>query len=64
MGRLKRLGRLGGAPTLICLVCSAALEALGIAWTESPLIQHAKSERVGCWLSEPLDTLIGDVLAV
>ena len=26
-------------------------------------IQHAKSEKVGCWRSEPLDTLIGGVLA-
>ena len=26
-------------------------------------IQHAKSEEVGCRLSEPLDTLIGGVLA-
>ena len=29
----------------------------------SALIQHVKSEEVGCWTSEPLDSLIGGVLA-
>ena len=41
-------------------MCSAALKAFG---TVSVMIQHANSEEVGCWLSEPLDTLIGGVLA-
>ena len=45
-------------------MCSAALEAFGTAWTASAPTQHAKSENVGCWPSEPLDTLIGCVLAV
>ena len=38
-------------------MCSAALEAFGAAWTLSAPIQHAKSEEVGCWPSEPLDSL-------
>ena len=44
-------------------MCSAALEAFGATRTFSAPIQHAKSEKVGCQLSEPLDTLIGGVLA-
>ena len=44
-------------------MCSAALEAFGDARTLSDPIQHAKSEEVGCGPSEPLDSLIGDVLA-
>ena len=44
-------------------VCSAALEAFGAARTLSAPIQHAKSEEVGCGSSEPLDSLIGGVLA-
>ena len=39
------------------------LEAFGAARTLSDLIQHAKSEEVGCRPSEPLDTLTGDLLA-
>ena len=48
----------------ICSLCSAALEAFRAARTLSAPIQHAKSEKVGCWPSEPLDNLIGCVLAV
>ena len=44
-------------------MCSAALEAFVVTRTLSAPIQHAKSERVGCRLSEPLDSLIGGVLA-
>ena len=44
-------------------MCSAALEAFGAARTLSAPIQHAKSEEVGCRTSEPLDSLIGGVLA-
>ena len=44
-------------------MCSAALEAFGATWTSSAPIQHAKSEEDGCQLSEPLDSLIGGVLA-
>ena len=44
-------------------MCSAASEAFGAARTLSAPIQHAKSEEVGCWPSEPLDSLIGGVLA-
>ena len=47
-----------------CSVCSAALEAFGAAQTLSALIQHAKSEEVGCWPSEPLYPLSGYALAV
>ena len=57
VGHLKRLGRLGRVWEQICSVCSAA-------WTVSAPIQLAKSDKVGCWPSEPLDTLIGCVLAV
>ena len=56
VGRLKRLGKLGGVRDQICSVCSAALEAFGTAWTASAPIQHVKSEEV----SE--DSLIGGVL--
>ena len=38
-------------------------EDFGTARTASALIQHAKSEKVGCCSSEPLDSLIGGVLA-
>ena len=62
VGHLKRLGRLRRDREQICSVCSAVLEAFGAAWTLSALIQHAKSEVVGCRLSEPLDSLIGGVL--
>ena len=48
----------------MCSVCSAVSEAFGTVRTASAPIQHAKSEKVGCWPSEPLDTLIGCVLAV
>ena len=44
-------------------MCSAALEAFGAARTLFAPIQHVKSEEVGCWTSEPLDSLIGGVLA-
>ena len=63
VGGLKSLGRLGRGREQICSVCSAALEAFGAARTLSAPIQHAKSEKVGCWPSEPLDSLIGGVLA-
>ena len=63
VGCLKRLERLGQGRQLICLVCSAGSEAFGAVPTSSDLIQHAKSEEVGCQPSEPLDTLIGGVLA-
>ena len=45
-------------------MCSAALEAFGTMWTAPASIQLAKSEKVGCRPSEPLDNLIGCVLAV
>ena len=64
VGRLKRLGRLGRGREQICLVCSAVLEAFGVARTLSAPIQHANSEKVGCQLSVPLDSLIGCMLAV
>ena len=63
-GHLKGLGRLGRGQEQICLVCSATFEAFGAARTLSAPIQHAKSEEVGCRPSEPLDSLIGDVLAI
>ena len=44
-------------------MCSAALETVGTAWTESAPIRHA-SEEVGCRPSEPSDALIGCVPAV
>ena len=44
-------------------MCSAALEAFGVARTLSVPIQHAKSEEEGSQTSEPLDSLIGSVLA-
>ena len=47
----------------ISLVCLAALDVLGAAWTLSALIQEAKSGEVGCRTSEPLDSLIDGVLA-
>ena len=43
--------------------CSAALEAFGTTRMLSALIQHAKSEKVDCRPSEPLDCLTGCVLA-
>ena len=43
-------------------MCSAASEAFGAARTLSAPIEHAKSEEVGRWTSEPLDSLIGGVL--
>ena len=60
-GRLKRLERLGRGREQICLVCSGVSEAFGAARTL--LDQHAKSEEVGRRTSEPLDSLIGGVLA-
>ena len=36
------------------LLCSAALEAFGTAWTVSAPIQNAMSEKVGCCSAEPL----------
>ena len=62
VGCLKRLGRLGRAQEQIYSVCSAAFEALRTARTVSAPIQHAKSKKVGSWLSEPLASLIGGVL--
>ena len=44
-------------------MCSAVLEAFGATRTSSDPIQHAKAEEVGCRPSEPLDSLIGVVLA-
>ena len=61
VGRLKRLERLGRGREQICLVCSGVSEAFGAARTL--LDQHAKSEEVGRRTSEPLDSLIGGVLA-
>ena len=63
VGRLKHLGRLGQGREQICSVCSAALEAFGAARMLSAPIKHVKSEEVGCRPSEPLDSLIGGVLA-
>ena len=63
IGRLKRLERLGRGREQICLVCLAVFEAFGATRTLSALIQHAKSEEMGCRPSEPLDSLIGGVLA-
>ena len=48
----------------ICSVCLVALEASGAVWTASAPIQHAKSKGVGCWPTEPLDSLIGCVPTV
>ena len=62
-GHLKHLGRLGRGREHFCLVCSAASRSFGAVRTLSDLIQHAKSEGVGCRTSEPLDSLIGSVLA-
>ena len=45
-------------------MCSAALEVFGAAQTLSAQIQHAKSEKVGCQLSELLDSLLGCMPAV
>ena len=45
-------------------MCSAAFEAFGAARTLSALIQDAKSDKVGCRPSEPLDSLLGCVLAL
>ena len=39
----------------ICLVCSPALEAFRAALRLSSPIQHAKSEEVGCRMSESLN---------
>ena len=39
-------------------MCSAAFEAFVTMPTASAPIQHGKSKKVGCWLSEPLDSLI------
>ena len=44
-------------------MCSGASEAFGAARTLSDPIQHVKSEEVGCRMSEPLDSLIGGLLA-
>ena len=63
VGHLKHLERLRRGREQICLVCSAASEAFGAAWTLSAPIQHAKSEEEGCRTSEPLDSLIGCVPA-
>ena len=62
-GCLKRLERLGRGREQICSVCSAVLEAFGAARMPSAPNQHAKSEEVCCQMSEPLDSLIGGVLA-
>ena len=62
-GRLKCLGRLVRGWEQICSVCSAASEAFGAVRTLSDPIQHAKSEEVGCWPLEPLNSLIGGVIA-
>ena len=43
-------------------MCSAASEAFVAVRTLSAPIQYVKSEEVGCWPSEPLDSLIGDLL--
>ena len=43
-------------------MCSGASEAFRAAWTLSDPTEHAKSEEVGRWTSEPLDSLIGGVL--
>ena len=56
VGRLKHLGRLRRVREQFCTVCSAALEAFGTVWTAPATIQLAKSENIGCWPSEPLDT--------
>ena len=63
VGHLMRLVTLRRVREQICSVCSAALEAFGTVRTVPALIQHAKSEKVGCRPSEPLDCLIGCVLA-
>ena len=44
-----------------CMVCSAASEAFRAARMLSAQIERAKSEEVGRWMSEPLDSLIGCV---
>ena len=44
-------------------MCSAALDAFGDARTLSAPIQHAMSEKAGCQTSEPLDSVIGGMLA-
>lgn len=59
VGRLKCFGRHWQVWEQICSVCSAVLVSFGTAWTASAPIQHEKSEKVGCWPSEPSDTLIG-----
>ena len=63
VGRLKHLGRLGTSREQVCFVCSATSEVFIAALTLTATIQHAKSEEVGCRTSEPLDSLIGGVLA-
>ena len=63
LGHLKRLERLGRGREQICLECSATLEAFGAVRKLSVQTQHAKSEEEGCRTSEPLDSLIGGVLA-
>ena len=45
------------------MLCSGALEGFGAVWTFSDPTEYAKSEEVGCGTSEPLDSLIGGVLA-
>ena len=45
-------------------MCSAALEAFRAGRMLSAPIHHAKSEEVSCRPSEPLDSLIGCVIAV
>ena len=44
-------------------MCSATLEAFGAVRSLSALTEHAKSEEEGRRTSEPLDSLIGGVLA-
>ena len=63
VGLLKHLERLGQGREQICLVRSAPLAAFGAAQTLSDPTEHAKSEEVGHRTSEPLDSLIGGVLA-
>ena len=62
VGRLRHLERLRRGRQLTCSVCSVASEAFVAAWTLSAPIQRVKSE-VGCQPPEPLDSLIGGVLA-
>ena len=45
------------------MVCSAASEVFGAAWTLSAPTENAKSEEEDRQTSEPLDSLTGGVLA-